>query len=74
MSVKVVIDQAACIQCGLCYNDECPEVFKEGSDGTSEIASEYQDGSPANGNVPDDLGDCVKKAVEVCPVSVITIP
>jgi ferredoxin len=37
MSVKVEIDQEGCIQCGRCYNDECPEVYKEGEDGTSEI-------------------------------------
>lgn len=74
MSIKVVIDQEGCTQCGLCYSDECPEVFVEGSDGTSEIASKYQDGSPDKGSVPDDLKECVQKAVDVCPVSAISIP
>ncbi len=73
MTINVEIDQAGCIQCGLCYNDECPKVFKERDDGTSEIVDQYQSGSPAKGTVPDDLNDCVKKAADACPVTVIII-
>jgi ferredoxin len=73
MTVVIEIDQEACIQCGKCYGEECPEVFKEGSDGTAEIAEKYQDGSTAKGKVPDDLLDCTTKAAEACPVSVITV-
>lgn len=73
MTVYVKIDQEGCIQCGLCYCDECPEVFVEGGDGTSEIAEKYQDGSPAKGALPDDLLKCAQRAAEACPVTVIVI-
>jgi ferredoxin len=74
MTVKVEIDQEGCIQCGRCYNDECPDVFKEGEDGTSEIVEQYRDGgSTAKGNIPDDKFDCANKGAEACPVTVITV-
>jgi ferredoxin len=73
MTVNVEIDQEGCIQCGLCYCDECPEVFVEGEDGTSEIAEKYQNGSSAQGALPDELLECAQKAAEACPVSVIVI-
>jgi ferredoxin len=34
---KVKIDQEACTACGLCYNDECPDVFEEGDEGKSTL-------------------------------------
>jgi ferredoxin len=74
MTVKVEIDQEGCIQCGRCYNDECPDVYKEGEDGTSEIQEKYRDGgSTAKGNLPDDMFDCANKGAEACPVTVITV-
>jgi ferredoxin len=73
MTVKVEIDQEGCIQCGKCYNDECPEVYMEGEDGTSEIVEEYRDGSSAKGKVPDQLFDCANKGAEECPVTVIVV-
>jgi ferredoxin len=73
MTVIVKIDQEECIQCGKCYNDECPEVFKEGEDGTSEVVEAYQDGSSAQGRVPDQLFDCANNGAEACPVNVISV-
>jgi ferredoxin len=73
MTVIVEIDQEGCIQCGRCYNDECPEVYKEGEDGTSEIVEQYRDGSSAKGKLPDDLLECATKGADACPVTVITV-
>jgi ferredoxin len=73
MTVIVEIDQEGCSQCGICYNDECPDVFVEGEDGTSEIAEQYRDGGSAKGKVPDDLYDCATKGADACPQTVITV-
>jgi len=73
MTVNVEIDQEGCIQCGRCYNDECPAVYKEGEDGTSEIAEQYRNGGSATGKIPDDMYDCANKGAEACPVTVITV-
>ncbi len=73
MTMIVVVDQEACIQCGQCYLDNCPEVFKEGSDGTSEIAEQYRIESPSQGEVPRDLTDCVNNAADACPATEITV-
>ncbi|OPY29186.1 MAG: Ferredoxin [Methanomassiliicoccales archaeon PtaU1.Bin030] len=73
MTMIVVVDQGACIQCGLCYLDNCPEVFKEGSDGTSEIAEQYRTDSAAQGEVPSDLTDCAKNAADACPATAISV-
>ncbi len=73
MTVVIEIDQEGCIQCGRCYNDECPEIFKEGDDGTAEIAEKYRDGSSGKGKVPDDKMDCANQAADACPETVITV-
>ena len=72
MTIFVEIDQEVCAQCGNCYQDECPDVFMEGEDGTAEIAEQYRNGSSAKGKVPDDLLDCVERAVGACSVDAIT--
>ena len=43
MTVKVTIDRDGCVQCGNCYNDDCPTLFAEGDDGTSEIQSGFRE-------------------------------
>lgn len=73
MTVIIEINQEECVQCGNCYQDECPEVFMEGEDGTSEIVEKYRNGSSAKGKVPDDMLDCVKRAVASCTVDAITV-
>lgn len=74
MTVKIEIDREGCIQCGKCYNDECPEIFAEDDEGTSEIKEQYRSGGDlAKGEAPDDMFDCANKAAEACPVTVIAV-
>lgn len=74
MTVKIEIDRGGCIQCGKCYNDECPDVFAEAEDGTSDVQEEYRmGGDVAKGEAPDDKFDCVAKAAEECPTNVISV-
>ena len=70
---KVKIDENECTGCGLCYGDECPDVFMEGSDGVSELKAAYQKGGPHQGEVPEDKKGCAQKAADACPVSAITV-
>lgn len=73
MSVKVAVDQDACTACGLCYNDECPDVFEEGSDGNSNVKKEFQKGGIEKGEIPDDKKACAQAAADGCPVNAITV-
>ena len=61
--MRVTIDQAGCISCGLCVNT-CPELFAMNSEEKSEVML-----SP----VPPTLEECARKAADTCPVSVIEI-
>ena len=70
---KVSIDQNECTGCGLCYNDECPDVFVEGDGGNSSLQASFQKGSPDKGEIPDNLKECALKAADACPVSAITV-
>ncbi len=69
-NMKVIIDQDGCIECGGC-EDECPEVFVQESGKKATIKQEYQTDNESLGEITDELEDCVKKAVEICPVDVI---
>lgn len=74
MTVKIEIDQEECIQCGKCYNDECPEIFEEMDDGTSQVKEQYrQGGDGAKGEAPDEMFDCANRAADACPVTVIAV-
>ena len=73
MSVKVAVDQDACTACGLCYNDECPDIFEEGSDGNSNVKKEFQNGGIEKGEIPDDKKACAQAAADACPVDAITV-
>jgi ferredoxin len=72
MTVKVVIDPDACVLCGICYNDECPDVFEEG-EASTELKEEFQTNGPFEGEVPDNLESCVKNAEDSCPTEAIHI-
>lgn len=72
MVVKVRIDPDICTDCGLCYEEECPEVFEEWG-GTSQLKEEYQTDGRYEGEVPDDLEECVRRAEESCPLVAIII-
>lgn len=70
---KVIVDENECTGCGLCYNDECPDVFMEGSDGVSEVKPPYQKGGVHSGEIPADKMECAQKAADACPVTAIII-
>jgi len=70
---KVKVDEKECTGCGICYNDECPDVFKEGDDGTSSLQDQFRKGSPQEGEIPDNLKGCAKNAEGACPVSAIKV-
>lgn len=73
MTAKVEVDEDTCTACGLCYNDECPEVFEEGEDGISSIKEKYRKGDRSKGEVPDEEKACAEQAADACPVSAITV-
>jgi ferredoxin len=60
--MKVKIDAEGCIGCGLCVST-CPEVYAMQDDKAVVIV-------PA---VPKEAEDSCKRAVDECPVTVITI-
>lgn len=60
--MKVMVDQAVCIGCGLCTTI-CPEVFEMDGDKAKVIVDE----------VPAALNDGVQEATNNCPVSCIVI-
>jgi len=70
---KVKVDENECTGCGLCYNDECPDVFVEGSGGISELKPAFQKGGAYTGEIPGDMKDCAQKAADACPVTAIVV-
>ena len=70
--MKVTIDQDGCIQCGACQ-DACGQVFLVDAGEPAVVVEQYQAGSPATGEVGDDLADCVNEAASSCPVAVISV-
>jgi len=73
MSVKVTINNDECTGCGLCYNDECPDVFEEDDDGNSRLKAQFRKGGPQDGEIPEDKKGCAQSASDACPVSAITV-
>lgn len=73
MCPKIDIDREECAGCGLCYNDDCPEVFVEGDSGLSDIKMELREGEPGQGRIPENLRACAEKAADACPVSAIVV-
>ena len=60
--MKAVVDQEACVGCGLCA-DTCPEVFEmEGS--VAKVIVE---------TVPEDAEESCKDAASACPVEAIKV-
>ena len=71
MIIKVDIDQEECSQCGLCYNDECPEIFEKDEDSIAQVKEKYREGGPEMGVIPVELVKCVQKAIDACPTDAI---
>jgi ferredoxin len=70
--MKIKIDQDGCIECGAC-EDTCSEVFVLESGEKASIVKKFQGKDGSEGEVSDDLSDCVESAAEDCPVDVIDI-
>ncbi len=63
----------SCIGCGAC-EAVCPEVFRvDDAQGVAVIAEDYVDGDPWRGAAPGRLRECVERASEACPVSIIRL-
>lgn len=60
--MKAIVDQEACVGCGLCA-DTCPEVFEMDGSVAKVIADP----------VPDDAVESCKEAASACPVEAIKI-
>ena len=60
--MKVLVDEETCILCGLC-SETCPEVFEVIDDKVSVKVDE----------VPKDVVNTCREAVENCPVEAIQI-
>jgi ferredoxin len=60
--MKVIIDKELCTGCELCCST-CPDIFEMGGD-VAVVKVEV---------VPDAAQDCVRQAVEDCPVTAIKI-
>ncbi|HEY3419425.1 MAG TPA: ferredoxin [Methanomassiliicoccales archaeon] len=71
--VSLRIDEKVCSGCGICYGDECPELFVEGDNGISEILPSFQKGSKSIGDIPADKAASAKSAAMACPNNAITI-
>ena len=69
----VTINHETCISCGLCFNDNCPDVFEEGADGSSQLKTAFRKETPYEGEIPASMLACAQKAEEDCPVSAIAV-
>lgn len=73
---KVIVDRLTCIGCGAAPAT-CSEVFELGLDnGKAKIVDKYSvhtDDKVSIGIITEDLYECAKSGVEVCPVSAIRI-
>ena len=73
--LRVRIDRDQCIADTVCVS-LCPDVFEiNEEDGKSQIKAQWRvdPNNPAEGEVPEDLKDCVTSAAESCPVSIIHV-
>ena len=73
---KVTVDRSKCIGCGVAPT-VCSSIFKLGMDnGKNRIIEKYSVKTTEKksiGEVPEELGECVKTAAESCPVGAISV-
>lgn len=67
------IDDKECSGCGLCYGEECPEVFIEGTNGISEFLPAFQKEGKYIGDVPEAKKEGAKRAAMSCPNDAILV-
>ena len=69
---RVTIDRDQCTSCMACVA-LCPDVFEMSEeDGKSQIVERFRyEGKKDEGRISEDLVECVKKAVDSCPVNII---
>jgi ferredoxin len=76
MKYKIVVDRDSCIACGVAPS-LCPQVFVLGEDnGKNRAVEKYSkalSGEKSVGEIPKELYDCAKEAVNSCPVQAISI-
>lgn len=65
--VIVRVNEEECSGCGICYNDECPEIFAEGDGGICMFLEVFQKGSRYVGEIPSEKKECAKRAAMACP-------
>ncbi|OPX67150.1 MAG: Ferredoxin [Methanoregulaceae archaeon PtaB.Bin056] len=72
--IHVRIQREDCTSCSTCW-ETCPEVFEQNKDdGFSQIKERFRvKGKITEGEIPEDLKNCVDDAAESCPVSIIAI-
>lgn len=70
--MRVYIKQEECILCGNC-SSTCPEVFILVPGESSKIAKEYMGKNDSEGEIGENLVNCVQSAIDSCPVSIISL-
>ena len=60
--MKAVVDQEACVGCGICA-DTCPEVY-EMDESVAKVIAE---------TVPENSAESCREAASACPVEAITV-
>lgn len=70
--MKVNIKQEECILCGNC-SSTCSEVFIVDPGENSKVTKKYRGKNDSEGEIGEDLIDCVQSAVDSCPVGIISI-
>lgn len=71
--VTVKVEEKECSGCGLCYGEECPEIFVEGNNGISELIPAFQKDGKYIGDVPAVKKDNAKRAAMSCPNNAIFV-
>lgn len=73
---RVIVDRETCIACGAAPA-ACPEVFEMGFDnGKNRVVDKYSvetSDKISIGIIPEELYECAKAAVDICPVAAIKI-